>query len=154
MLSTKYLFPSEDWVKALCQWLNNDVGFLEGVRGWNIDVLFVAKDLPTNLVNFLRSRYGVDSINEVGVWIRLRDKCDDARFIVNPKEDEFKYVVKARYETWLAIINGLNDPISTMVKSLKDLEVRGTMITLVRLAANVLSPMARVIMRMPMEIIK
>ncbi len=63
-------------------------------------------------------------------------------------------MVIADYDVWLKVLSGLDDPVTTMINVFRKLEVKGSMVTLMRLAANIVSPMARVIMRIPTEIMK
>ncbi len=149
-----YIFPSKEWVNALCLGLNSDRDFLNAINGWRIDVLLVGRDLSPNAVDYLRRIYGVDEVKSIGIFLRFDSSCNEASLIINPSIDSYQYVVIADYGTWLKVLDGLNDPITTMLSVFKRLEVRGSMVTLIRLAANIVSPMARVIMRIPTEIIR
>ncbi|GAB6944492.1 SCP2 sterol-binding domain-containing protein [Vulcanisaeta sp. JCM 14467] len=149
-----YKFPSREWVNALCLNLNNDKDFLNAINGWRIDVLLVGRNLSPNVVNYLQRAYGVDKVESIGVFLRFNNSCSEASLIINPNIDSYQYVVIADYDTWLKVLDGLKDPVSTMLSVFRKLEVRGSMVTLIRLAANIVSPMARVIMRIPTEIIR
>lgn len=141
-------------VDALCSSLNNDKDFLNAINGWEINVLLVGRNLSLNVINYLRRSYGVDKVNTIGILLKFNNSCSEASFIINPDIDSYQYVVIADYDVWLKVLSGLNDPVTTMLSVFRRLEVRGSMVTLVRLAANIVSPMARVIMRIPTEIIK
>ena len=149
-----YIFPSKEWVNALCLSLNNDRDFLNAINGWKIDVLLVGKNLSPNVIDYLRRIYGVDKVESIGVFLRFNNSCNEASLIINPNTDSYQYVVIADYDTWLKVLDGLNDPVTTMLSIFRKLEVKGSMVTLIRLAANIVSPMARVIMRIPTEIIR
>ncbi|WP_243671222.1 hypothetical protein [Vulcanisaeta sp. JCM 16161] len=42
-----YIFPSREWVDALCSSLNNDKDFLNAINGWEINVLLVGRNLSS-----------------------------------------------------------------------------------------------------------
>ncbi|WP_054841828.1 hypothetical protein [Vulcanisaeta distributa] len=149
-----YIFPSREWVNALCLNLNNDRDFLNAINGWKIEVLLVGRNLSPNVINHLQRTYGINKIETIGVFFRFDDSCIEASLIINPDINSYQYVVIADYDVWLKILSGLSDPVTTMLSVFRKLEVRGSMVTLIRLAANIVSPMARVIMRTPTEIIK
>ena len=149
-----YIFPSKEWVNALCLSLNGDRDFLNAINGWRIDVLLVGRNLSPNVINYLRKAYGIDEIESIGIFLKFDNSCVDASFIINPDINSYQYVVIADYDTWLKVLDGLKDPVTTMISIFRRLEVRGSMVTLIRLAANIVSPMARVIMRIPTEIIR
>jgi hypothetical protein len=58
-----FVFPSKEWTKVLCEELNKDEDFLKSVNGWNIDVLLIGKNLPNDVVQYLRNTYGINGIN-------------------------------------------------------------------------------------------
>ncbi|WP_054856880.1 hypothetical protein [Vulcanisaeta sp. JCM 16159] len=86
--------------------------------------------------------------------LRFNNSCNEASLIINPDINSYQHVVIADYDVWLKVLSGLSDPVTTMLSVFRKLEVRGSMVTLVRLAANIVSPMAKVIMKIPTEIIK
>ncbi|MGC9180050.1 MAG: hypothetical protein ACP5GZ_07575 [Vulcanisaeta sp.] len=149
-----YIFPSREWVNALCSNLNNDRDFLNAINGWKIDVLLIGKNLSNNVIKYLQKTYGANDIKYIGILLKFNNSCNEASFLVNPSVDSYQYVVMADYDVWLKVLENLDDPITAMLSVFRKLEVRGNMVTLVRLAANIVSPMARVIMKIPTEIIK
>ncbi|WP_054853244.1 hypothetical protein [Vulcanisaeta distributa] len=150
-----YIFPSREWVNALCTGLNGDRDFLNAINGWRIDVLLVGRNLSPGVINHLQRTYGINKIETIGVLFRFNNSCNEASLIINPDINSYQYVVIADYDVWLKVLSGLSDPVTTMLSVFRRLEVRGgSMVTLVRLAANIVSPMAKVIMKIPTEIIK
>ncbi|ADN50791.1 SCP2 sterol-binding domain-containing protein [Vulcanisaeta distributa] len=149
-----YIFPSREWVDVLCLSLNSDRDFLNAINGWKIDLLLVGRNLSPNVINYLQRTYGVNRVDTVGIFLKFNNSCNEASFIINPDVGSYDYVVIADYDVWLKVLSGLSDPVTTMLSVFRKLEVRGSMVTLVRLAANIVSPMARVIMRIPTEIIR
>ncbi len=149
-----YIFPSKEWAKALCSSLNNDKEFLSAVNGWNIEVLLVGKNLSNEVIKYLSSTYGIGDIKIIGILLKFNNSCKEASLLINPEINNYHNVVIADYSIWLKVLDGLNDPISTMLSVFKKLEVRGSMTTLIRLAANIISPMAKVMRRIPTKIIR
>jgi len=149
-----YIFPSREWCDALCSSLNNNEDFLNAINGWKIDVLLIGKNLSNNVITYLQKTYGINDIKYIGILLKFNNSCNEASFLINPNIDLYQYVVMANYDVWLKVLENLGDPITTMLSIFRKLEVKGNMATLVRLAANIVSPMARVIMKIPTEIIK
>ncbi|BDR91537.1 hypothetical protein [Vulcanisaeta souniana] len=149
-----YIFPSEEWVKALCLSLNNDKEFLGAINGWNIEVLLVGKNLSNEVIKYLSSTYGTSDIKMIGILLKFNNSCKEVSLLINPEINNYHNVVIADYDIWLKVLDGLNDPVTTMLSMFKKLEVRGSMMTLVRLAANTISPMAKVIRRIPTKILR
>jgi len=149
-----FVFPSREWAKALCEELNYDEGFLKSVNGWSIDVILIGKNLPSNVVQRLRAVYDADNVNTLGLYMVFNNSCENIDFIINPVLDHYRYAVITDYNVWLRVLKGLDDPITALLSVFSGLEIRGGAVTIIRLAANVASPIARVMKRIPTKIIE
>ena len=148
------IFPSKEWAKALCEELNRDEDFLKSVNGWSIDVLLIGKNLPNDVIQYLRNTYSINDINTLGLHMIFDNSCKSIDLLINPEPNSYRYVVIADYDTWLRVLKRLDDPITALLSVFSKLEIRGGTVTLIRLAANVASPIARVMRRMPTKVIE
>jgi len=148
-----FVFPSKEWTKVLCEELNKDEDFLKSVNGWNIDVLLIGKNLPNDVVQYLRNTYSINGINTLGLHMAFDNSCKSIDLLINPEPGSYRYVVIADYGLWLRVLKRLDDPITVLLSIFSKLEIRGSTVTLIRLAANVASPIARVMRKIPTKII-
>jgi len=148
-----FVFPSKEWAKALCEELNKDEDFLKSVNGWNIDVLLIGKNLPNDVVQYLRNTYSINGINTLGLHMAFDNSCKSIDLLINPEPGSYRYAVIADYGLWLRVLKRLDDPITALLSIFSKLEIRGSTVTLIRLAANVASPIARVMRKIPTKII-
>jgi hypothetical protein len=144
-----FVFPSKEWTKVLCEELNKDEDFLKSVNGWNIDVLLIGKNLPNDVVQYLRKTYSINGINTLGLHMAFDNSCKSIDLLINPEPGSYRYVVIADYGLWLHVLKRLDDPITALLSVFSKLEIRGSTVTLIRLAANVASPIARVMRKIP-----
>jgi len=148
-----FVFPSKEWAKALCEELNKDEDFLKSVNGWNIDVLLIGKNLPNDVVQYLRNTYSINGINTLGLHMAFDNSCKGIDLLINPEPSSYRYVVIADYGLWLHVLKRLDDTITALLSVFSKFEIRGSTVTLIRLAANVASPIARVMRKIPTKII-
>jgi hypothetical protein len=147
------IFPSKEWAKALCEELNRDEDFLRSVNGWGIDVLLIGKNRPNDVIQYLRNTYSINDINTLGLHMVFDNSCKSIDLLINPEPGSYRYVVIIDYDTWLRVLKRLDDPITALLSVFSKLEIRGSTVTLIRLAANVASPIARVMRKIPTKII-
>jgi putative sterol carrier protein len=112
-------FPSEDWVKALMESINNSPSYAEAGQGWEYDVFFIVE--PDGAVQSQIIYY-------MDLW---HGHCRDA-FEVNNQPERYKPVFRfsARAGIWQKVISGKLDPMQAMLTG--QVKVKGPMTIIMR----------------------
>ena len=124
-----YRFPSEEYVQAVMDVLNNDEQYAQIARNWEGDILFVIEpdkgiesdDLPMTLY--------------FDLW---HGKCREVR-IIDPQVEEAPdaaYTLTAPQANYLQILRGELDPMQAMIT--RRLKVEGSMAYMLRNVPTVL----------------
>lgn len=97
-------FPSDEWLSAYREAINASEEHRRLAAGWEGDVSLVIEP---------EYELGVDE--EVWAWLDLHHgECRDAR-IVTPEEGErARFVIRAPYSRWKAVLGGKLGPINAM----------------------------------------
>jgi putative sterol carrier protein len=114
------LFPSEEWLQALKDKLNNDEKYARIARKWEGDIMFhIEPDGPVS--------------ETVQLYIDLwHGECRNA-FLVDPanqSELDPAFVLSAPYTNLIRIVTGTLDPMQAMIT--RKLKVKGSMAYMMR----------------------
>jgi putative sterol carrier protein len=125
-----YRFPSEEYVQAVMDVLNNDQQYAEIARNWEGDILFV-----------IEPDKGVESVNlPMTLYFDLwHGKCREVR-IIDPEVDEVPdaaFTMIAPQANYLRILRGELDPMQAMIT--RRLKVEGSMAYMLRNVPTVLN---------------
>jgi putative sterol carrier protein len=97
------VFPSDPWIKALSQQLNNSTSYAQSASDWEGDFVFVVEADATyrdTAYLFLSLYHG---------------KSPDAALMATKDERETEFAISAPYGTWCQVIQGKLDPIQGMM---------------------------------------
>ena len=125
-----YRFPSDEYVQAVMDVLNNDKQYAEIARNWEGDILFVVEpDKDVESANLPMTLY-------FDLW---HGKCREVR-IINPEEEEVPkaaFTMIAPQANYLRILRGELDPMQAMIT--RRLKVEGSMAYMLRNVPTVLN---------------
>jgi|YNPNPStandDraft_1061719.scaffolds.fasta_scaffold168563_1 putative sterol carrier protein len=127
-------FPSEEWIKAFADELNNSPEYAEANKDWEGDVCYVV--LPDGPIKEPVYFY-------VDVW---HGHVRDAYMSREPIKTAF--VISAPFSVWRKLIEGKLHPIPAMAK--QQIKVEGNLIKLMRISKGVQATFECVI-RVPTE---
>jgi putative sterol carrier protein len=95
-------FPSEEWIKELCDRLNASESYAQAAATWEGDQIFVI--LPND--NHADTTY---------FYINLQHgKASDARQLKTLEEQKALFTSSAPFGTWRKVLEGRLDPIQAM----------------------------------------
>ena len=117
-------FPSDPWVKALQDRLNNSASYAETARNWEGDILFQldwpdARRPPTLLY--------------LDLW---HGKCRAAYEVSGPHALEPAFRLSAPVANWISVLKGQWEPIQAMMTG--KIKVQGNMVMMVKNIPTVL----------------
>jgi putative sterol carrier protein len=125
-----YRFPSDEYVQAVMDVLNNDQQYAEVARNWEGDILFVVE--PDKGVE--------DTYLPMTLYFDLwHGKCREVR-IIDPEVDEVPdaaFIMIAPQANYLRILRGELDPMQAMIT--RRLKVEGSMAYMLRNVPTVLN---------------
>ncbi len=119
------VFPSADWLIALCEKLNEDQRYSEVARHWEGDLVFDI--LPEGRL-----------LQPINMYLDLwHGKCRDARYLPAPASlTNAKFVLRSPYNNFAAVLLGKLDPMTAMLTS--KLKVTGSLAYMMRNVPTVL----------------
>ncbi len=110
-------FPSDEWVKELCQKLNESEAYAKAAKDWEGDFIFALDAGGGHEAAYL--------------YMDLyHGKCRGARMLSSPDEVSAAYVLSADYDNWRKVIEGKLDPIQGMMT--RKLKLKGNMMKIMR----------------------
>lgn len=118
------VFPTDEWIKALMDKLNNDEKYAQIARGWEGDMLYQVQ-ADGNLKQPVR--FYLD------LW---HGKCRDAFVIDEEKEVKAAFSLQGPYDNYVRLLKGELDPMQALLT--RKLSVHGNMAVLVRNVPTVL----------------
>ncbi|MDF1665282.1 MAG: SCP2 sterol-binding domain-containing protein [Planctomycetota bacterium] len=117
----KYAFPSEEWVQAYKEALNNSDNYRDVASSWHHGAIaMVVEADPKNglLDNFC-------------VWLDVDGgRCRDARKVTLEEAYTAPYCLIATHERWIDVLSKRLDPIAGMVT--RRIQLRGNLLTMMR----------------------
>lgn len=115
-----YLFPSDDWLQALKDKLNNDPNYARIARKWEGELLFeIEADGPLEETSYFY----------LDLW---HGTCRDAFMVEKGNLDDLEaaYVLTAPYSQITRLLKGELDPMQAMIT--RKLKVKGSMAYMMR----------------------
>lgn len=96
-------FPSEEWIRALCQEINNSESYAKAARNWEGDFYFIAEPddgLSERVILYMDLKHG---------------QCPLARAVSDESEYNPEFRLIAPFNVWRKIIEGKIDPIQGLI---------------------------------------
>lgn len=112
------VFPSDEWIKALSEHLNQSEAYEKSAKDWEGDFIFeVQADpaCPEPSYLFLGLYHG---------------KSSGAKALAQIDEQKAEYIISAPFSTWRKVIEGKLDPIQGMMT--RQLKLTGNLMMIMR----------------------
>ncbi len=111
-------FPSEEWVKAAMEELNNSPDYAQAAANWEGDIVFIITAIP-------------DERKEVVLYMDLwHGKCRDAYEVRDPASQKSEFAITAPLPVWRKVLEGKLDPIRGLVS--RQLKLQGNMMKIMK----------------------
>jgi putative sterol carrier protein len=113
-----YKFPSDEWIKAMAEEVNQSEAYRKSATKWEGDFYFVVEPgpgLPEPVILYIDLWHG---------------EARDAFEIASEEEKEPEFVIRAPVATWRRVIEKKLDPIQGMITG--QLKLSGTMSKVMR----------------------
>lgn len=117
---SKYLFPSDEWVKQLEQELNTSEAYAEAAKNWEGDFYFVIdpdKDSPNQETSFLY----------MDLW---HGKCREAYRVFDRSQKNPAFIMSGTYSKWKRVVTAQLDPIQGLMTG--QLKLKGNMVMVMK----------------------
>jgi putative sterol carrier protein len=111
-------FPSDEWIKALCEQLNANEAYAQAAKNWEGDFYFIVE--PKGSLTEPVYLY-------MDLW---HGKCRDAFMTQNPDEKDPEYLLSAPMSTWRRVIEKQLDPIQGMMT--RKIKLKGNMVKIMK----------------------
>jgi putative sterol carrier protein len=113
-----YLFPSDEWIKAFKDVINESESYHKAAAKWEGDFYFIAEPGP-----------GVPEpvVLYIDLW---HGESRDAGKVASEDEKSPEFVIRAPVSTWRRVIEKKLDPIQGMITG--QLKLKGTMSKIMR----------------------
>lgn len=111
-------FPSDAWIKALMEKLNQSKAYQEAARNWEGDFYFVVQKSP-----------GVpqDTYLYMDLW---HGKCRDAYEVSSASQEKPEFTINAPLPTWKKVLDKKLDPIQGLVT--RQLKLQGNLMKVMK----------------------
>ena len=114
-------FPSDEWIKALGQKLNDSASYERSAKNWEGDFIFISEPDAT-------------SDSEAYLFLGLyHGKSTGAAMLASEDEREAQFIIRAPFGAWRQVIEGKLDPIQGMM--LRKLKLTGDIKMILRYVA-------------------
>ncbi len=111
-------FISGEWIKALCQELNQSEAYAQAAKNWEGDFYFIVEP---------EGEMTEQAIFYVDLW---HGKCREAKLITDEKEKEPVFRMSAPLSSWRKVIAKELDPIQGLLT--RRLKLKGNMAMIMR----------------------
>lgn len=113
-------FPSEEWIKAYKDAINNNPEYRTGSADWTYGVVaLICKAQPPGLPR------------DVGIWLDLeRGVCRDAKLVTAEEAMKAPFCITGEYARWKQVLKKELEPIKGMMQG--KLRLKGDLPTIVR----------------------
>jgi len=111
-------FPTDEWIKALCEELNKSEAYAQAAATWEGDFYFIIEaggSLPKPVYLYMDLWHG---------------KCRSAGAVANPDEKKPEFVIAASLADWRKVIEKKLDPIQGMMT--RKLKLKGNMMKIMK----------------------
>jgi hypothetical protein len=95
MSSEGFIFPSPQWAEAFCKALNENPEYREAAKDWVWDVVFVATNVPSTVVNAVAQLMGLSGVtsNAGAMKFKLRNgSCQALSSTSTPVKADADYI--------------------------------------------------------------
>ena len=114
------VFPSEEWIDAYVQRINDSSEYREAAATWEGDLAYVIEAEPDK---------GLPE--DVWAWVDIwHGECRDAKITTAEKGESSRFIIRGPYSRWKEIIRKELDPIKGMMQC--KLKLKGDLPTIVR----------------------
>jgi putative sterol carrier protein len=117
-------FPSDAWIKALQDVLNNDAEYAQVARNWEGDFMFLVEPDQS---------FAKPVCMYMDLW---HGKCRDARELTGPTEKKAAFTLSAPLPVFIRVVQGKLDPMQAMMT--RQLKVNGSMVYMMKNVPTVL----------------
>ena len=111
-------FISDQWIKALCQELNQSEAYAQAAKNWEGDFYFIVEP---------EDEMTEQAIFYVDLW---HGKCREAKLITDEKEKDPVFRMSAPLSSWRKVIAKELDPIQGLLT--RRLKLKGNMAMIMR----------------------
>ena len=118
------IFPSEEWVLDLKEYLNSDEMYAEKAKKWEGDIIFDVD--PAGALEEKTKIY-------LDLW---HGKCRDAYLLPKGEEKDAAFILRAPFTNFVRVLKGELDPMQAMLT--RRLVVKGSMPYMMRNVPTVL----------------
>ena len=137
-MEKKYKFPSEEWIKAFMDELNENKAYEESAKDWEGDFLFVAT---------AGEGLEKEAVFYVDLW---HGKCRAAYIAPNREAKKTEFIFEGTYPNWKKLIMGEMDPIRGLL--MRKFKLTGSMAKIMRYT-KAASDLVKTASRVPTEFI-
>jgi putative sterol carrier protein len=117
---SKYLFPSDEWVKQLENELNTSDAYAEAAKNWEGDFYFVIDPDKGNNGQATAYLY-------MDLW---HGKCRAAYAVKDKSEKNPAFIMSAPYSKWKRVVTAQLDPIQGLMTG--QLKLKGNMVMVMK----------------------
>jgi putative sterol carrier protein len=111
-------FPSDEWVKAAMEQVNESSDYAQAAANWEGDIAFVVTAVPGDR-------------KEVVLYMDLwHGKCREAYEVADPGAQESEFIIAAPLPIWRKVLEGKLDPIRGLVS--RQLKLKGNMMKVMK----------------------
>lgn len=111
-------FPSEEWVKAAMEQVNDSPDYAQAAANWEGDIAFIVTAVPGDR-------------KEVVLYMDLwHGKCRDAYEVTDPAAQQSEFTIAAPLPVWRKVLEGNLDPIRGLVS--RQLKLKGNMMKVMK----------------------
>jgi putative sterol carrier protein len=114
-------FPSDEWIKALGQKLNDSASYERSAKNWEGDFIFISEPDATS---------DAEAYLFLGLY---HGKSTGAAMLASEDEREAQFIIRAPFSAWRQVIEGKLDPIQGMM--MRKLKLTGDMKMILRYVA-------------------
>lgn len=113
-------FPSEEWLEAYVERINDSAEYREASATWEGDVAFVFEAEPDR---------GVP--DDIWAWLDLwHGECRSGKLVAAEEGEKARFIIRAPYSRWKEVIRKELDPVKGMMQG--KLKLKGDLPTIVR----------------------
>jgi putative sterol carrier protein len=116
----KYVFPSEEWVRALEQELNTSPAYADAAKNWEGDFYFVVDPDKDGTL-------GAPVYLYMDLW---HGQCRNAHLVEDKAEKNPAFVMSGAYSKWKRVVTAQLDPIQGLMTG--QLKLKGNMVMVMK----------------------
>lgn len=117
---SKYVFPSDEWVKQLENELNTSAAYAEAAQNWEGDFYFVIDPDKGGAVQETAYLY-------MDLW---HGKCRSAYRVADKSEKTPAFIMSGTYGKWKRVVTAQLDPIQGLMTG--QLKLKGNMVMIMK----------------------